>query len=380
MDPIYSQLFFTTLTKRLQAMYKLCTITNYILNYIISGEMHSKRALKVFSAHLKQMSRDFTQAMPGSLGEAAIPKTVAVEGMMDAWVTEVFKTPPARRQIEVPRISRPDQVLVKVKASSINPLDPQMTNGYGNELLSNWAQLENNSWNPLTFFTSQKSDRLPIITGRDFSGEIVQVGSKVRDYLPGDEIIGVVPAHWQGSHAEYCLAPLHGIARKPISVGHVEACAYAYTACTAWSALVTIARINKNNAHNTRVLIHGGSGGVGSTAIQLLKAWGVPKIVATCSAKNSQSIEKLGAKAVDYNSPSAKDEIIAEGPYEMILDCVDSELSRVSMPLIPKLRSVLVMGLLLYNFLSFCQFIWPETDTIVPNAKIDLSSESEGSK
>lgn len=145
------------------------------------------------------------------------------------------------------------------------------------------------------------------------------------------------------------LAPNYSIVKKPENLSHLQACALPYTMCTVWSSLVTvnkknsllkfqIARLNPKNAKKNRVLIHGGSGGIGTTAIQLLKAWGVPKIVATCSLEkyiyffyknifSAELIEKLGAIALDYRSSQIKQKIISEGPFEIILDCVDNSLS-----------------------------------------------------
>uniref|UniRef100_A0A915DN07 Enoyl reductase (ER) domain-containing protein n=1 Tax=Ditylenchus dipsaci TaxID=166011 RepID=A0A915DN07_9BILA len=224
-----------------------------------------------------------------------------VTDLMDAWTTESFNTPLIRKKIEVPRITKPDQLLLKVEASSLNPIDVRLTEGYGDEVLSKWSQLESSNYNPLSLCSAEKFGRLPLITGRDFSARVVAVGSNVKTYIPGDEVIGVIPVHWQGAHAEYCVAPVYGVAKKPLSVSHVEATTMPYAACTAWNALVT-----------------------------LLKAWGVPKIVATCSDKNCEMVENLGAKAIDYNSTTAKEQIIDEGPFEVILDCADSELARWS--------------------------------------------------
>lgn len=91
-----------------------------------------------------------------------------------------------------------------------------------------------------------------------------------------------------------------------------------------------------------RVLVHGGAGGVGSIAIQFLKSWGVEKIVATCSADrfdlgrlpiisySFELVKSLGAHPIDYRAQNVTDQIIAEGPFEVILSCVDSDLSRWS--------------------------------------------------
>jgi len=242
--------------------------------------------------------------------------------MMRAWMIDQYKGPLIQKPFPIPQVSSPNEVLVKVKAASLNPIDTRMQSGYGDEILSTWKQIEKRSL--------QRPARLPLITGRDCCGEVVAVGSGVRNVSVGDEVIAVVPGPWQGSHAEYVMTTNNGVAKKPTSVNYIQATTLPYVACTSWAALVSVARINPRDASGLRVLIHGGSGGMGSAAIQMLKTWGAEKVVATCSEKNTQYVTELGGIPVDYNSPDAKDKLIAEGPFDVILDCVDTELSRWS--------------------------------------------------
>lgn len=174
------------------------------------------------------------------------------------------------------------------------------------------------------------NSRLPLITGRDCSAEVVEVGKDVTNLSPGAKVIAVIPVNWSGCHAEYVVTPANSVIVKPDSIGDIEACALAYVACTAWAALVTMARVSSENCCRLRFLIHGGSGGVGQFAIHLLKNWSAEKIVATSSEKNLKLIESLGAKAVDYNSPHAKKTILSEGPFDIILDCASSDLTEWS--------------------------------------------------
>ena len=200
-----------------------------------------------------------------------------VSSMMRAWMIDQYKGPLIQRPSPIPQVSSPNEVLIKVKAASVNPIDTRMQSGYGDEILSTWRQIEKQSL--------QRPPRLPLITGRYCCGEVVAVGSNVRNVSVGDEVIAVVPGPWQGSHAEYVVTTNNGVAKKPISVNYIQATTLPYVACTSWAALVSVARINPKDASGLRVLIHGGSGGMGSAAIQMLKAWGAEKVVATCSEK-----------------------------------------------------------------------------------------------
>jgi NADPH:quinone reductase-like Zn-dependent oxidoreductase len=153
-----------------------------------------------------------------------------------------------------------------------------MSEGYAHEMMTALHNLE--SGQPF----QSSSNRLPLICGRDFAGQIVEVGTEVRDVKVGDQIIGVVPPAWQGSHAEYVLTNEDCIALKPSSVDAPKATANVYALATLWTTF-KLACIQPRDAKGLRVLIHGGSGGVGTTAIQMLRAWNAGKVVATCSEK-----------------------------------------------------------------------------------------------
>jgi NADPH:quinone reductase-like Zn-dependent oxidoreductase len=253
---------------------------------------------------------------------STVRRATTVGNTMRAWMTENYKGPLVCREVSIPSITQPNQVLIKVKATSMNPIDCRMTEGYGDQILSTWSHFES--------FTFQRPSRLPLIAGRDCCGEVIAVGGNVTGVNVGDEVIAVVPGPWSGSHAEYVLTKSDAVAKKPLNVNYLEASTLPYVACTSWAALVSVARINPNNASGIRVLIHGGSGGIGSAAIQMLKAWGAEKVVATCSENNMNYVTSLGGIAVDYNSQDVKDQLIAEGPFDVILDCVDTDLARWS--------------------------------------------------
>ncbi|CAN1573095.1 Qor NADPH,quinone reductase and related Zn-dependent oxidoreductases [Flavobacteriaceae bacterium] len=168
------------------------------------------------------------------------------------------------------------EVLVKVFATSINPLDFQVRRGdYKNEL------------------------ELPVITGHDVSGQIVELGSGVENFKIGDEVY-YTPEIFkgQGSYAQYHCAHESIIGLKPKNISHLEAATLPLAAGTAWEMLVTRAQLKINQS----ILIHGGAGGVGIPTIQIAKAMGA--IVYTTARKvHHQFLIELGADyVIDYEN------------------------------------------------------------------------------
>ncbi|KAK6044787.1 oxidoreductase, zinc-binding dehydrogenase family protein [Cooperia oncophora] len=152
--------------------------------------------------------------------------------------------------------------------------------------------------------------------------------------------MAVVPAIWAGSHAEYVVSQEACCSRKPSNLNFSEAAAMPYVANTAWAALVSVARMNPRSKPSERVLIHGGSGGVGTIAIQMLKAWGTDKVVVTCSKDSADLVRKLGGIPVDYRADDVRDRLIEEGPYEVVFDCADTDLARWSDKIVPVVERV----------------------------------------
>ncbi|CAI4222413.1 unnamed protein product [Auanema sp. JU1783] len=206
-------------------------------------------------------------------------------------------------------------------AASVNPLDTYMINGYGQELLGRLKQLEE---------CDLSQERYPLIPGRDCAAVVEAVGGGVHNLTVGDEVIALAAPHRQGSHAEYLVTDASMCSAWPKNLSAVQAASLPYVANTAWSALVTVARLNPKGGNTSRVLINGGSGGVGTVAIQMLKAWGVPKIVVTCSEESFELVKSLGAIPVSYKSADVKDQLTELGPFEVIFDCVDTDISRWS--------------------------------------------------
>ncbi|VDO46219.1 unnamed protein product [Haemonchus placei] len=259
---------------------------------------------------------------------------------MRAWVARSPTDPMELKTLPSPVLTKPDQVLIKVKAASVNPVDPMMAKGYGMEILEVLKRLD--AFDP-------SARRFPLTPGRDCAGIVEAIGPAVKGIKPGDEVMAVVPAVWAGSHAEYVISQEACCSRKPSNLNFAEAAAMPYAANTAWAALVCVARMNPRSKPSLflyncyavygkdrqliiaeRVLIHGGGGGVGTMAIQMLKAWGTDKVVATCSEDSAITVRKLGAIPVDYRAKDARDQLIEEGPYEVVFDCADSELARWS--------------------------------------------------
>lgn len=176
-------------------------------------------------------------------------------------------------EISMPR-PKGKELLVRVHATSVNPVDCKIRNG----LIKTGADF-------------------PQILGFDVSGVVEEIGKNVTDFKVGDEvyylprIIG-----WQGAYAEYHLVEEEIVAKKPINLSHTEAAAIPLVGCTAWDALIERAKIKIGET----VLIHAGAGGVGSIAIQLAKISGA-HVFATCSSKNADFVKSLGADfVIDY--------------------------------------------------------------------------------
>ncbi|MUK01488.1 zinc-binding dehydrogenase [Vibrio cholerae] len=169
----------------------------------------------------------------------------------------------------------PDSVLVDVRASSVNPVDWKVTAGYLDGVLP-------------TFF--------PVIPGWDLAGVVVQPGPAVTEFQAGDEVIGYarMDTVGLGTFAEQVAAPVRALARKPRNVSWAEAATMPLAGLTAYQSLKAVG-VNEGET----VLVHNGSGGVGTYAIQIAKAWGA-RVLATASEKNHGFLRSLGAEPLTY--------------------------------------------------------------------------------
>lgn len=180
-------------------------------------------------------------------------------------------------EIEKPKI-KSDEVLVRVRAVSINPVDVKVR--------SRQAPLAD---------SLEKFD--PIILGWDISGEIVETGKEVTEFKNGDEVFGMVNFVGHGkAYAEYVAAPAEHLALKPASVSHEKAAASTLAALTALQAFDSYGKLRPKD----KVLIHAASGGVGHFAVQIAKHLGA-YVIASSSSENRSFVLALGAdEHVDY--------------------------------------------------------------------------------
>src|SRR5213080_5552790 len=176
-------------------------------------------------------------------------------------------------------ISRPepkdDQLLVRVIAAGVNPVDGMIRSG---------------------MFAKGGNGAFPMILGGDIAGVVEKIGSKITKFKAGDPVFAYVSLKGGGGYAEYALGTERDTAAKPKSLSYAEAAAVPIVALTAWQALIDTARLGAGQT----ALIHGGSGGVGSFAIQIAKARGA-HVIATASTANQDLLKQLGADvAIDY--------------------------------------------------------------------------------
>ncbi len=183
-----------------------------------------------------------------------------------------------------------NQVMVEVKASSVNPIDLMKRSGYGKAV-----------------FEKQRKILFPWILGSDFSGNVVSVGSKVTKFNIKDEVWGCTSNANSGTHAQFVCIDADELTHKPKNIDHLNAASLPYVALTTWSALVRWSGLRPNDLKGKKVFIQGGAGGVGCFSIQLFKNLGC-EVATTCSEKNIELVKSLGAdNIIDYNKTSFED-------------------------------------------------------------------------
>src|SRR5690349_21171304 len=188
--------------------------------------------------------------------------------------------------LKIEQVQRPepadDEALVRVIASSVNPADPLTLSGK---------------------YAKEFGTHLPLIPGYDIAGVVEKTGANISKLKVGDAVYGYPT--FGGGWAQYVTVKEWEVAAKPKSLNFVEAAAVPMGALTAWQSLVDVAKVQPGQT----ILIHGGSGGVGSFAIQIAKARGA-RVVATASTANQDLLKRLGADvAVDYTKPNWEDTV-----------------------------------------------------------------------
>jgi NADPH:quinone reductase-like Zn-dependent oxidoreductase len=190
-----------------------------------------------------------------------------------------------------------DDVLVQVHAASVNALDTKIKRGEFKLIL------------PYC---------LPLVLGNDVAGTVVRVGARVRGFKPGDEVYARPDDDRIGTFAEYIAVKASSLALKPTNLSMVEAASLPLVALTAWQVLVETAQLKKGQ----KVLIHAGSGGVGTIAIQLAKHLGA-FVATTTSTANVDWVKALGADLViDYKQ---QDFAAVLRDYDVVLNSLGND-------------------------------------------------------
>lgn len=215
---------------------------------------------------------------------------------MRAMVVDAPGTPDALRAASVP-VPSPvlSEVLVRVVAAGVNPIDAKTRSGAG---------------------VSASIGGYPAIPGFDFSGIVVKSPYESHPFPPGTEVFGMAAfPRTGGTYADYVVAPTLSVARKPATLSHVEAAGVPLAALTAWGLVVETAHAHEGQ----RMLIHAGSGGVGHFAVQFAAYFGA-HVTVTASARNSSWLRELGAAVVIDYTTTRFEEVVPE--VDVVIDLV----------------------------------------------------------
>jgi NADPH:quinone reductase-like Zn-dependent oxidoreductase len=204
-------------------------------------------------------------------------------------------------ETELPRpVPGAGQVLIRVAASGVNPLDTKIRAGKA----------------------GHAQQPLPAVLGLDVAGVVEEVGAGVSAFKPGDEVYGMVGGvgGHQGTLAEFVAADAELLALKPRTLSMREAAAMPLVTITAWEGIVDRANVRERQ----HVLVHAGAGGVGHIAVQLAKARGA-EVFATVSAEKKEIVEGFGATAIDYKAMTPEEYVArytgGEG-FDVVYDTV----------------------------------------------------------
>jgi NADPH:quinone reductase-like Zn-dependent oxidoreductase len=195
-----------------------------------------------------------------------------------------------------PRL-RSGEVLIRVHAAGVNPLDWKVRSGW---------------------FNGRVQLNLPLIPGWDVSGVVEEVGLSVSQFKKGDDVFAMADPTRDGAYADYIAVREAALALKPKSLYHVRAAAVPLSALAAWQSLFDLGQLQAGQ----RILIHGGTGGVGQFAVQLAK-WKGAHVLATASTRNQELLRKLGAdETIDYTTERFED---VASNIDVVLDTVGGE-------------------------------------------------------
>lgn len=223
----------------------------------------------------------------------------ALPSHMNALFIDEADAPFFSRKVSMPQPAA-GEVLVRIAASGISPLDTKIRAGKG----------------------GHARHPFPAVLGLDMAGTVVAAGNGVSRFRVGDEVFGMTGGVGgvQGSLAEYAAVDARLLALKPPGLSMREAAALPLVFITAWEGLVDRAGVSNGD----KVLVHGGAGGIGHIAVQLARAFGA-KVYATASALNLKTVASLGATPIDYRAQSVEDYVAAhtdgEG-FDIVYDTV----------------------------------------------------------
>ena len=209
-----------------------------------------------------------------------------------------FGGPEVLKYEDAPRPEpKENEVLIRVIAAGVNPVDGMVRAG---------------------MFAKHSKNAFSMIPGYDVAGIVEKSGANAKKFKTGDAVYSYLSVMRGGGYAEFAVAKESETALKPRNINFVEAAAVPLAATTAWQALVDTAKIDKGQT----VLIHGGSGGVGSFAIPIAKARGA-KVIATASTAHQDSLKQLGVdQAIDYTTTKFEDMV---KDVDVVLNCVRAD-------------------------------------------------------
>lgn len=231
---------------------------------------------------------------------------------MKALVLETYNTDYQLKDIEKP-VAGNGQVLVRIVASGVNPLDLKIKSGSA----------------------AHAQQSLPAVLGVDMSGVIETIGRGVTGFKSGDEVYGLVGGigGLQGTLAEYIAVDARLIALKPENISFREAASLPLALITAWEGLIDRANIRPDQ----KVLIQGGAGGVGHIAVQLAKAYG-SDVYATVASNDADLIYSYNATPIDYNTDVENDCIKFTGSegFDVIFDTIGGKILEQSFKMVKR--------------------------------------------
>ena len=200
------------------------------------------------------------------------------------------------QEVPIPTIG-PNQILIKTHAASFNPLDFKIVRGD---------------------FKAIRKIQFPRGIGRDVSGVIEKVGEKVKNFQVGDKVYSRIDENFVGTMAEYVISNVTDVALMPSNLNYGEAASIPLAGLTVYQSLIDIAKLSSGE----NILIHAGSGGVGTIAIQLSKHLGA-NVTTTTSTNNVDMVKNLGAdKVIDYTKQSFLD---VNEKYDVVYDTLGGQ-------------------------------------------------------